>query len=969
MRAQVSARSGPRRFIGSVVMALGALCLWTLGDGTLAHEHKHTHQNLARASFRLLDSPFFKSGQFGHLTAQDIENEIAQGVIDEDECVGIDDTDGGHDWGTDTNWNSHFFEAKTQERLSFPLELGPAGCDHLRINTRTSAADRARMLYTMARNDYYAGRYRSAFRIVGRIMHLLEDMTSPAHVHDDPHGDPFSDCGGDIDKFERWGYCEAEASSPSHTRICEYFYDPNHTNHPDHPPIVFQSCNPVPAIECLADFNSDGQVQSYGVPPPGFQCRLWAALHILYDARPVRLPIGSNENPGFAYTRRLANVTYDFTSYTVHLVDAEAGDETQPDSELKLMLRGDGVNDCSAVIEANDVGLCEASLGSWRIVGPHQNIGHSQAARGRTEGGLDNFEEWWIMPTDYFTDGERTEGMAYIENKGGSGEDDFIPWRYGCTAAENALERSPCSERGLGPRSKAMYQQLYGAIANNEDPFDPVPHTGKTMLRIYGDVLYPAAVAYGAGLIQAFVDDVTGAPTAAAGGPYEGEACTPVNFDASGSSDENGTIASYAWDFTGDGTFDATTSAPTYAHAYPSPFNGQARVRVTDNEGFTQEKTANVVITADLTAPVITNVNSAPDRLAPADGTMVPVTIDVLVTGACNDATCQVTSVTSSEPAGGQEPDWVTVAPLKVLLRAERSGDTDRIYTIALSCTDAAGNQSTSEVTVTVARERRLPSTEMDFDLNGWGDVLWHHQTTGQIATWLMPAMGGRHFEGRPRETDRNWKIVGAGDIDQDGYPDLVWQHATDGRLRFWGTNDVRTTIERPLSPNVVRDTAWKIKAVADFNQDGKPDLVWQHENDGRIAVWFMNEASVQNVAFLGPGQVADLQWKIVGSGDFNRDGWPDLVWQHQRDGRLAVWQMHGTSVMAAGLVSPGRIFDLEWRIRGVVDVNGDDMPDLLWQHGVTGDVAAWLMNGTTLMSPLRIATITDTNWHIVGAR
>ncbi|MGB2714162.1 MAG: VCBS repeat-containing protein, partial [Vicinamibacterales bacterium] len=133
--------------------------------------------------------------------------------------------------------------------------------------------------------------------------------------------------------------------------------------------------------------------------------------------------------------------------------------------------------------------------------------------------------------------------------------------------------------------------------------------------------------------------------------------------------------------------------------------------------------------------------------------------------------------------------------------------------------------------------------------------------------------------------------------------------------------------------------------------------------------VWFMNEASVQNVAFLGPGQVADLQWKIVGSGDFNRDGWPDLVWQHQRDGRLAVWQMQGTSVIAAGLISPGRIFDLEWRIRGVADVNGDDMPDLLWQHAVTGDVAAWLMNGTSLMSALRIATITDTNWHIVGSR
>jgi PKD domain-containing protein/VCBS repeat protein len=964
MRAQVSARSGHRRFIGSIVAALGAVCLWTLGEGTLAHEHKHTHQNLARASVRLLNAPFFKSGQIGHLTAQDIENEIAQGVIDEDECVGVDDTEAAHDWGTDTYWNSHFFEAKTHERLTVPAEVALyPGCDHIRFNTRTSAGERARMLWTMARNDYHAGRYRSAFRILGRVMHLVEDMTSPAHVHDDKHGSLGGGCEGDNDQFERWGYCESLASSATHTRICEYFYDANHTNHPDQPAILFQNCNPAPATECLADFNSDGHFESFGVPPAGFQCRLWAALHILYDGRPVSVAVGGSENPGFAFIRRLANITYDFTSYTVHLVDAEGGDELQPIAELQSMLRpANGtaearLNACSAVFEGNDVGLCEASLGRWLIWGPFQEIGYSN-------------QDWWIMPTDYFTDGEKTQGMAYIENKGGSGEDNFIPWRYGCTEEENAPpDPSPCSERGLGPRSKAMYQRLYGTVANNMDPFDPIPHTGKTLLRIYGDVLYPTAVAYGAGLIQAFIDDVTGAPTAGAGGPYEGEACTPIEFDGSASSDANGTVASYAWDFTSDGTIDATTPAPQYSYAYATSFNGQARLRVTDDEGFTRESTANVVITTDVTAPVITHVSAGPDRLAPADNRMVPVTVDVSVAGACNDATCQITGVTSSDAVGGQEPDWVMAAPLRVLLRAERSGDTDRIYTIALACTDAAGNQSTSEVTVNVAREARPASQEMDFDLNGWADVLWHHQTNGRIATWLLPTMGGKYFGGRPTETDPNWKIVGSGDIDQDGYPDIVWQHATDGRLRFWGTNDVRTTIERPFSPDAVRDTRWKIKAVADFNQDGKPDLVWQHEADGRIAVWFMNQASVLTVGFLGPGQLTDVDWKIVGTGDFNRDGWADLVWQHQRDGRLAVWHMHGTAVVATGLISPGRIFDLDWRIRGIVDVNGDDMPDVLWQHGVTGDVAAWVMNGTTLMWPVRIGRMADTNWHIVGPR
>lgn len=84
-RPRCRRRSGRRRLIGSIIAAVAAWGVWNPGGGTLAHEHKHTHHNLARASLRLLDSPFFKGGQFGHLTAQDIENEIAQGVIDEDE--------------------------------------------------------------------------------------------------------------------------------------------------------------------------------------------------------------------------------------------------------------------------------------------------------------------------------------------------------------------------------------------------------------------------------------------------------------------------------------------------------------------------------------------------------------------------------------------------------------------------------------------------------------------------------------------------------------------------------------------------------------------------------------------------------------------------------------------------------------------------------------------------------------------
>jgi hypothetical protein len=184
------------------------------------------------------------------------------------------------------------------------------------------------------------------------------------------------------------------------------------------------------------------------------------------------------------------------------------------------------------------------------------------------------------------------------------------------------------------------------------------------------------------------------------------------------------------------------------------------------------------------------------------------------------------------------------------------------------------------------------------------------------------------------------------------------------------GTRRIDGTL---LSPPEVADTSWKIRAVADVNADGVGDLVWQHEGTGQIAVWFMRMESTSLTRIsgdpLGPGQVADVGWKIVGSGDFNRDGWADVAWQHQGDGRIAVWLMRGTTLVSGDLISPGQVADLGWKIRGVGDVNGDDWPDLIWQHTATGDLAAWLMNGTTLVSGIPLGQVPDTNWHIVGPR
>jgi hypothetical protein len=91
---------------------------------------------------------------------------------------------------------------------------------------------------------------------------------------------------------------------------------------------------------------------------------------------------------------------------------------------------------------------------------------------------------------------------------------------------------------------------------------------------------------------------------------------------------------------------------------------------------------------------------------------MVAVTITASASDACGGAvTCRILSVTSNEPTSGLgggdvgPNDWEITGALTLKLRAERwHKGSGRTYTITVECADAAGNRTTSTVTVTVPR-------------------------------------------------------------------------------------------------------------------------------------------------------------------------------------------------------------------------------------------------------------------------
>lgn len=95
-------------------------------------------------------------------------------------------------------------------------------------------------------------------------------------------------------------------------------------------------------------------------------------------------------------------------------------------------------------------------------------------------------------------------------------------------------------------------------------------------------------------------------PTADATGSCAGATCT---FNGSSSTDPDGTIVSYAWNF-GDGT--PPGSGVTTSHVYAASGTYTATLTVTDNRGGVDTDTAVVTVTAPNAAPVANFTSSCP---------------------------------------------------------------------------------------------------------------------------------------------------------------------------------------------------------------------------------------------------------------------------------------------------------------------------------------------------------------------
>lgn len=75
----------------------------------------------------------------------------------------------------------------------------------------------------------------------------------------------------------------------------------------------------------------------------------------------------------------------------------------------------------------------------------------------------------------------------------------------------------------------------------------------------------------------------------------------------------------------------------------------------------------------------------------------------------------------------------------------------------------------------------------------------------------------------------------------------------------------------------------------ADFNRDGKPDLLLVNPSTQQTAIWHMNNYNFISGVY---GPIVPAGWTIIGIGDFNGDGYPDLFLYKTSSHQTAIWHM-----------------------------------------------------------------------------
>jgi hypothetical protein len=237
-----------------------------------------------------------------------------------------------------------------------------------------------------------------------------------------------------------------------------------------------------------------------------------------------------------------------------------------------------------------------------------------------------------------------------------------------------------------------------------------------------------------------------------------------------------------------------------------------------------------------------------------------------------------------------------------------------------------------------------------DVDGDGHVDVLGRDANG---ALWLNRGYGTGGFRA-PVQLAGSWSrwssITGYGDFTHDGHPDLFARDARDGRGWVIPSNG-DGTFGQPLGPIQRTARVDQLVGAVQLTGDRTPDLVTRA---GNALTVFRNDGTTEVEQPIATGMDLRRADLVMNAGDWDRDGFGDVITRSTSNGNLYLHRGDGTGHFAAP-VRIGTGFGKVGMLAAVGDMTGDGWPDLMGQPA-GGDIRIYPGAGTAGLKPSYVA-------------